>query len=88
MNPTLAEKIISELVEIYKNVTIKYLKNRTGYKKSIINSILHKNRHFVKTLRNPLGKNTKPIWSWSETEVELPEKIRVRRKLDFSADLE
>jgi hypothetical protein len=80
VNPTFAEKTVRDLVQTHKSVTVKYLKNRTGFKKSVINAILHKNRHYAKTLRNPHGNNTRPIWTL--------QKIHVHDEVDFSVDVE
>ena len=88
VHPSVAEKAVQEFVQKNGPLTVKSLKTKTGFQKCVINSILHKDRHFKKVLRNPLGKNTRPIWSWSETEVPLPTKIRVMSKVVEDSDLE
>jgi hypothetical protein len=88
VNPGLAEKVVQEFIQKNGPLTIRTLKQKTGFQKCVLNSILHKNRHYKKVLRNPLGRNTRPIWSWSDTEVSLPTKIRVMSKVVEDSDLE
>jgi hypothetical protein len=58
-----SETVIKDFVQTYGPITVKNLKNRTGFPKSVINSILYKNPHYIKTDRNPTScKNKKPIW--------------------------
>lgn len=79
VNPKLAEKSVKEFVQTYGPIGIKNLKRRTGFKKAVINSVLHENRHYLKVENSPLSnKNTRPVWSWSNEKVPLPEKIRVK----------
>jgi hypothetical protein len=86
------ETILKDLVQSRGPVTVRYLKQKTGFKKSIINSVLHRNRHYLKVERSPMNSaNKKPIWSWSETEVPLPErarKIRVMSAPENIKDME
>ena len=78
LNPTLTYNTIKDLVQTYGPMCVKNLQRKTGYPKSVINSILHHERHYLKVERSPLSfKNKKPIWSWSNVEVPLPQKIRV-----------
>jgi len=78
VNPKLAEKTIEEFVKKFGAIGAANLRNRTGFKKSVINSILHENRHYQKIEHSPLSsRNTRPVWKWSEEKVPLPVKIRV-----------
>ena len=80
-----SESAIKDFVQTYGPITVKNLKNRTGFPKSVINSILYKNRHYMKTERSPSSyRNKKPIWSWSDKKVPLPEtrKFRVVSSLE------
>jgi TfoX/Sxy family transcriptional regulator of competence genes len=78
VNPKLAEKTIEEFVKKFGSVGVKNLRGKTGFKKAIINSILHENRHYMKIEQSPLSfRNKKVIWKWSDTKVPLPSKNRV-----------
>jgi hypothetical protein len=58
-----SETVIKDFVQTYGPITVKNLKTRTGFPKSVINSILYKNPHYIKTERSPTScKNKKPIW--------------------------
>jgi hypothetical protein len=73
----LVETVLKDLVQSHGPVTVRYLKQKTGFKKSIINSVLHRNRHYLKVERSPMNyRNKKPIWSWSQNIVPLPERAR------------
>lgn len=57
------ETVIKDFVQTYGPITVKNLKNRTGFPKCVINSILYKNPHYIKTERSPSSlRNKKPIW--------------------------
>ena len=57
------ETVIKDFVQTYGPITVKNLKNRTGFPKCVINSILYKNPHYMKTERSPSSRvNKKPIW--------------------------
>ena len=82
VNPTLVEKVLKDFVRKNGPITTKSLVQKTGFKKCIVNSVLHKNRHYLKTERSPLSyRNKKPIWSWSDEKVPLPEAVRKFRVL-------
>lgn len=74
------ELAVTQAVKEFGPIGTKRLVARTQLKKSVINAILYKNRHFNKFEQSPMSsRNTKPIWSWSDVKVPLPEKIRVKR---------
>lgn len=70
VNPNLVETVVKEFVQKYGPVSVVNLKKKTGFKKCWINSILHKNSHYLKVEKTPLSlKNTRPVWSWSDEKV-------------------
>jgi TfoX/Sxy family transcriptional regulator of competence genes len=78
INPKVAEKAIEEFVKKFGAIGVKNLRTKTGFKKAIINSILHENRNYVKVEQSPLSsRNKKVIWKWSDSKVPLPSKKRV-----------
>jgi hypothetical protein len=81
VDPVFAESSVQQVVKQFGPIGVKRIMARTQLKKSIINSILHKNRNFNKFEQSPFSsRNTKPIWNWSDVKVPLPEKKRVVRK--------
>lgn len=75
-----AEGLVKQVVKDCGPISAKRIVARTQLKKSIVNSILYKNRHYNKIEQSPMSTwNTKPVWNWSDVKVPLPEKIRVLR---------
>jgi hypothetical protein len=65
VNPKLAETAIKTFVQSNGPLSVRNLKRRTGFPKSIINAILHKNRNYVKIAQSPFSsKNKKVIWKF------------------------
>jgi hypothetical protein len=78
VNPNFAETVVKTFVQSNGPLSVRNLKNRTGFPNSIINAILHKNRHYLKIEQSPMSsKNKKVIWKWSDVKVPLPVKFRV-----------
>ena len=78
VNPNFAETVIKTFVQSNGPLSVRNLKSKTGFPKSIINAILHKNRHYLKIEQSPISsKNKKVIWKWSDVKVPLPVKFRV-----------
>jgi hypothetical protein len=78
VKPNFAETVIKQFVQSNGPLSVRNLKNRSGFPKSVINSILHTNRHYLKIEQSPLSsRNKKVIWKWSDVKVPLPQKIRV-----------
>jgi hypothetical protein len=82
VNAKFAEKTIEEFVKNFGAIGVKNLSAKTGFKKAIINSILHENRNYMKIEQSPLSsRNKKVTWKWSDTKVPLPTKNRVMSAL-------
>jgi hypothetical protein len=81
VDPVFAESTVQQVVQKFGPIGVKRIVAHTQLKKSIVNSILHKNRHFNKFEICPMSsKNTRPIWNWSDVKVPLPVKNRVMRR--------
>jgi hypothetical protein len=81
VDPVFAEISVQQVVQKFGPIGVKRIVARTQLKKSIVNSILHKNRNFNKFETCPMSsKNTRPIWNWSDVKVPLPVKNRVMRR--------
>lgn len=80
VDPVVAEGLVMQIVKERGPISAKRIVARTRLEKSIVNSILYKNRHYNKIEQSPASTwNTKPVWTWSDVKVPLPEKIRVMR---------
>jgi len=65
VNPKFAENTIEEFVKNFGPIGVRNLSLKTGYKKPIINSILHKNKKYQKIYQSPLStRNKKTIWKF------------------------
>jgi len=77
VNAKFAEKTVQEFVKNFGAIGARNLRAKTGFKKSVINSILHENRNYMKIEQSPLSSiNKKVTWKWSDTKVPLPSKNR------------
>ena len=84
--PSVAESLVKQTVQSFGPIGTKRIVARTQLKKSVVNAILHRNRHYDKIEQSPFStKNKRSVWKWSDEKVPLPAKIRVVKKSDTDA---
>lgn len=66
VTPSVAEALVHETIQKFGPIGMRSLKAKTLLKKSILNSILHRNSTYTRTNQRPLSKvSTRPIWKIS-----------------------
>ena len=86
VDPMFAERAVQQTVQSFGPIGTKRIVARTQLKKSVVNAILHRNRHYDKIEQSPVStKNKRPVWKWSDEKVPLPAKNRVVKKPDTDA---
>ena len=64
VKPSDAETLVLETIQKFGPIGIRSLKQKTQLKKSILNSILHRNSVFKKTNQRPMSRSsTRPVWN-------------------------